>query len=73
MRAQISRSRSVRTDFSGRPPMCMFERVSPSGGTRLIAPAASPSIRMMRLSPAETSGRNFWAISGSRLMPAKSS
>ena len=42
---------------SGRPPTCMLERASPSAGTRLMAPASSPSIRMMRLSPLRTSGR----------------
>jgi hypothetical protein len=34
----------------------MFERASPSTGTRLIAPIASPSIKMIRLSPARTAG-----------------
>ena len=42
IRAQISRSRSLSPIFSGRPPTCMFERVSPACGTRLIAPTASP-------------------------------
>ena len=42
---------------SGRPPTCMLERASPAAGTRLMAPANSPSTRMMRLSPWRTSGR----------------
>ena len=39
----------------------------------LIAPTGSPSTRITRLSPPDTSGRNCCAISGSRLMPANSS
>src|SRR6056297_449743 len=73
IRAQISRSRSLRPIFSGRPPTCMFDRVSPAAGTRVIAPTGSPSTRMIRLSPFETSGRNCWAINGSRESEAKSS
>jgi hypothetical protein len=69
MAAQISRSRSDSAIFSGRPPTCMFERVSPSPGTRLIAPTGSPSTRITRLSPFSTAGRNFCAISGSRTHP----
>ncbi len=73
MAAQNSRSRAVSPTFRGVPPACMFERVSPSRGTRLMAPTASPSTRMIRLSPFSTAGRNFCAISGSRLMPVNSS
>ncbi len=59
--------------FPGRPPTCMFERTSPAAGTRLIAPTASPSTRITRLSPLLTAGRYFCTISGSRLNPVKSS
>ncbi len=67
MRAQISRSRSVRAAFSGRPPTCMFERVSPLAGTRLMAPTGSPSTRITRLSPCRTSGTKACAMIGSAL------
>ena len=49
----------VRPTFSGRPPTCMLDRVSPLAGTRLIAPTGSPLTRITRLSPLLTSGRNF--------------
>ena len=32
-----------------------------------MAPTGSPSIRMIRLSPFDTAGMNFWITSGSRL------
>jgi len=51
---------------SARPPTCMLERASPMAGTRLIAPAGRPSIRMMRLSPWRTAGRYFCTTIGSR-------
>ena len=66
MAAQISRSRAVRSTGSATPPTRRFDRTAPFIGTRLIAPTGSPSIRMMRLSPASTAGRNFWITSGSR-------
>ena len=37
-------------------PTCMLPRWSPSPGTRSIQPTASPSMRMMRLSPCLISG-----------------
>jgi hypothetical protein len=73
MAAQISRSRSVSASFTALPPTCMFERASPFCGTRLMAPTGSPSTRITRLSPSATAGRNFCAISGSRLMFMNSS
>ena len=51
----------------------MFDRVSPSAGTRLIAPTRRRPTRMIRLSPLDTAGRNFCTISGSRLIEVKSS
>ena len=71
--AQISRSRSVRPTFSGRPPTCMFDRVSPSAGTRLIAPDRLAVDEDHPLVALATAGRNFCTISGSRLKPVKSS
>ena len=38
----------------------------PAAGTRLMAPANSPSTRMMRLSPLRTSGTERCTITGSR-------
>ena len=55
---QISRSRGVRSVSFGVPPRTMLERRSSGAGTRLTAPANSPSTRMMRLSPCFTAGRN---------------
>src|SRR5271155_400470 len=54
--AQISRSRAVSSVLTGRAPTWRLARASPSGGTRSTAPIASPSTRMMRLSPCRTSG-----------------
>src|SRR6516225_975625 len=54
--AQISRSRARSAVRSGRAPTCRLARASPSGGTRMTAPMASPSTRMMRLSPWRTAG-----------------
>jgi hypothetical protein len=51
---------------SAAPPRTMLARMSPGCGTRLTAPSATPSTRMMRLSPSETSGRKRWIIQGSR-------
>ncbi len=65
MRAQISRSRAVSSVALGTPPRTMLERRSSGAGTRLIAPAYSPSTRMMRLSPSFTAGRNFCTTHGS--------
>ncbi len=48
------------------PPTARFERISPSPGTRLTAPATTPSTRTMRLSPSAISGRNFCTTCGSR-------
>src|SRR3954465_13648831 len=56
-RAQISRSRGVRSVAAAAPPRTMLERRSSAAGTRLTAPANSPSTRMMLLSPFLTSGR----------------
>ena len=58
---------------SALPPTCMLERFSFTAGTRLMAPAALPSTRMMRLSPFLTSGRYFCAMKGSRKVWVKSS
>ena len=66
MRAQIARSRAVSSVSAAAPPRTMLERMSSPAGTRLTAPSASPSTRMMRLSPSETCGRNFWITHGSR-------
>ncbi len=58
--ARRSRARArVRSVFLGEPPRTMLERRSSAAGTRLTAPANSPSTRMMRLSPCFTAGRNF--------------
>ena len=54
---QISISRAERPDFTALPPTCIFARASPAAGTRSIAPAGSPSINIIRLSPSLTSGR----------------
>ena len=66
MRAQISRSRAVRSVSFGVPPRTMLERRSSGAGTRLTAPPNSPSTRMMRLSPSFTAGRNFCTTHCSR-------
>ncbi len=57
--AQISRSRAVRSVSFGVPPRTMLERRSSGAGTRLTAPANSPSTRMMRLSPCRHRGKKF--------------
>ncbi len=44
----------------------MLERMSSPAGTRLTAPMATPSTRMMRLSPWTTAGRKRWITHGSR-------
>src|SRR2546429_590179 len=44
----------------------MLERKSSAAGTRLTAPANSPSTRRMRLSPCLTSGTKRWITHGSR-------
>ena len=72
-RAQISRSRAVRSVALGTPPRTMLERRSSGAGTRLTAPANSPSTRMMRLSPSFTAGRNFCTTHGSRNVAANRS
>src|SRR5580658_1974228 len=46
---------------------------SSGAGTRLTAPANSPSTKMMRLSPSRTAGRNFCTTHGSRNMEANRS
>jgi len=71
--AQISRSRGDRSVACAAPPRTMFDRRSSAAGTRLTAPANSPSTRMMRLSPSFTSGRNFWMTQGSRNVTANMS
>ncbi len=58
-RSRISRSRAVRSVFAGEPPRTILERRSSAAGTRLTAPANSPSTSRMRLSPCFTAGRNF--------------
>ena len=72
-RSQMSRSRSVRSVAFGAPPRTMLERRSSAAGTRLTAPANSPSTRMMRLSPSFTAGRKFCTTHGSRNMVANRS
>ena len=49
------------------------ERRSSGAGTRLMAPANSPSTRMMRLSPSFTAGKNFCTTQGSRNVAANRS
>ncbi len=56
----ISRSRSESSVAVAAPPRTMLERISPFGGTRFTAPANSPSMRMIRLSPSITFGRKRW-------------
>ena len=58
-RLQISRSRLVSSVAAGEPPRTMLERRSSAAGTRLTAPAYSPSTRMMRLSPSLHRGQEF--------------
>jgi len=62
----ISRSRGDRSVAWAAPLRTMLERRSSAAGTRLTAPANSPSTRMMRLSPCFTSGRKRWITQGSR-------
>src|SRR5262249_49496563 len=52
----LARPRPGSRHFTPGPPPCGRGRPSPPGGPRLRAPAGSPSIRMMRLSPCRTSG-----------------
>src|SRR6201992_643443 len=61
----ISRSRLDNSVACAAPPRTMFERRASAAGTRLTAPANSPSTRMMRLSPCLTSGRKRWITQGS--------
>ena len=62
---QISRSAALSSVAWGAPPTARLLRNSPSLGTRLIAPRASPSTSKMRLSPALTPGRKACTITGS--------
>ncbi len=64
--SQISRSRGVNSVALAAPPRTMLERKSSGAGTRLTAPANSPSTSRMRLSPCLTSARKRWITHGSR-------
>src|SRR6201991_3838907 len=67
--AQISRSRGVNSAAWAAPPRTMLERRSSACGTRLTAPANSPSTRMIRLSPCFTAGGGAPAVAAPRNPP----